>query len=197
MQCYECEGLACQFFAYCELLFVPNVFVCFGLAIYNDELIFCQSNLFIALSGEYQVYVFSNTLLQLISKGDHVASLEGVLCLEEVEVFVGSVTEDACCRTTNVSFVPSEFCIKAISYDVCAEQALGEPPAPCGQVVLCTDVIPFLVVLTHALPVEVLTVTEVEVSHERFFAQIPLHRTASSHECRHTVVSHVVCVIFH
>ena len=152
---------------------------------------------FLAFGCQHEAEV-GRTAAQLIAQGDDVAHLKGILGLEEVEVFAVGRTEDAQTRTAHVCIVPHEFGIHTRGGHIgcrASEELVGKPPAPCRQVVLHAHVVPAVVVLTHALPVEELTITQVEVADKRFFAQVPTQRGTRTHEGGHAVEAEVVGVV--
>ena len=199
MQGNEGNGLSCQLAAYGELALYPSVLIGFVVGCEEVHAALVDSHALIAEGGEHEVHA-GLTAVELVAHGNHVAALQGVFRLEEVEVFVGCRAENAEAGTAYVGIVPNKFCVQSAGGhvgSVAAEELRGKPPAPCGQIVLHADVVPRTVVLLHALPVEEVTVTEVEVRDERFFAQIPFQRAAGGHERRHAVEGEVVGIIFH
>ena len=115
-----------------------------------------------------------------------------------MEILVSCCTEHLESRTSEVSVVPYELSVEALSRNVCcctSEELVSEPEVPCRQVVLHTYVVPRCAGLALAVKVEELTVTEVEVSDERLLSEIPAQRRTCCHECSHTVPSRVVCCV--
>ena len=195
----EGNGLACQLAAYGELALYPSVLIGFVVGCEEVHAALVDSHALIAECGEHEVHA-GLTAVELVAHGNHVAALQGVFRLEEVEVFVGCRAENAEAGTAYVGIVPNKFCVQSAGGhvgSVAAEELRGKPPAPRGQIVLHANVVPRTVVLLHALPVEELTVTEVEVRDKRLFAQIPLHGAAGGHERRHAVERKVIGIVLH
>ena len=190
----ESKSLAVEVRTYCECLLNPVVNVSYALCLAE---IVSYALVFAALCRENEVEV-GCSLVELIANSDNVTLLQSVLCLEEVEILVSCCTEDFECRTSEVSVVPYELSVETLSRNVScctSEEFVSEPEVPCRQVVLHTYVVPRRVYLALAIEVEELTVTEVEVSDERFLSEVPAQRRTCCHECSHTVPSRVVCCV--
>ena len=176
----ECKCLTIQRTINCESLLNPLVLIS----------LICRSEYWISLLNAYSIFCskyqrsISLTTLNLITEGDNVASLQSILCLKEVEILLIGRTEYTYSRTTHVSIIPYELCIKTACRNISSgttEQLACKPPTPCWQIVLYTNVSPRTIVLAYTTVVEELTVTKVEVSDKWLLCQVPRHRTTCSH----------------
>ena len=161
------------------------------------EVAFVNYGAFSAFGCESQAYICL-TALHLVAQCNHIACGKGILSFEEVQILIGRSTIDAQAGTTHIGFIPREFCVQSIGHHIAAfttEYLIGKPPAPSGQVVLHTNVVPFAIVLLLTHPVEVFTITQVEISDERFFSQIPRQCGTCRHHARHTGEVEVVGIV--
>ena len=136
---------------------------------------FVQNRIFSTLGRKSQINV-GLTTNQFVTDCNLIAQGQSESSLEQVQILVGSRTEDAQARTAYVSIVEGKLGVQTIGYYLVlrfAQELGSEPETPGRQVVLYTNVVPLIVVLTFAHPVEELTVTQVEIGNERLGGQIP------------------------
>lgn len=191
VQGYEGEGLASKFLTHGESLLDPLLFVGSGGLVEHFQF---HGLSLLAFGREQQVYV-GRALGQLVAEGHLVAIGQGILRLEEVEVLVGGRAAQTERRSTEPSVVPSEVGVKARGGHVgcvVAKELVGEPPAPCGQIVLHTDVVPLAGILTLSIEIEESTVAKVEIGDERLLGEVPRQGAAGGHESRHAVPAEIV-----
>ena len=175
VESYESKSLAVEVRTYSECLLNPLVSVSYAVCLAEVVSYACA---LATLCRENEVKV-GCAIVELVANSDNVALLQSVLCLEEVEILVSCCTEHFECRTSEVSVVPYELCVKSLSRNIScctSKELVSEPEVPCRQVVLHTYVVPRRVYLALAIEVEELTVTEVEVSDERFLSEVPAQR---------------------
>ena len=152
------------------------------------ETALAQNRRLFAFGGKSQIDI-GFTANQFVTNRDFIACRQSELGLEQMQIFLGYRTRKTQTRTSHVGIVECELGFQTVFHYLVgsfAHKFRSEPPPPCGQIILHTDVVPLVVVLAFAHPIEELPVTQVEVSDERFFGKIPFERTARRHESRHT-----------
>ena len=173
----------------CKGLLYPHFVV--GLAIGNRQYLETRltQNCGLVTNGRESQIDVGLTTDQFVTNRNLIARSQRESRLEEVQIFIGCRTEDAQTRTAYISIVEGKLGIQTIGYHLVgrfAQEFGSKPETPGRQIVLYTNVVPLVVVLTFAHPVEELTVTQIEIGDERLGGQIPAERAASGHKGRHT-----------
>ena len=152
------------------------------------ETALAQNRLLVAFGRKCQINI-GLTAYQFVTNRNHIACGQSELGLEQMQILIVHRTEEAQTRTAYIGIVVSKLGLQAIFHYLVGRftHEIGcKPPTPSRQIVLYTDIVPFVIVLTFAHPVQETTVTQIEIRNKRFLGKIPFERTACRHESRHT-----------